>query len=292
LFHTLGTAFRNTELNMNDGKPDTDDLETSKQHMPGAVRSVERAIDILRILSFSSASHGMRFQDLQTQTNLPKATLHRLIATLIMQGMVERVTDSNLYYLGLEFLGFGERSSNRLDLRTIVRPHLVGIAKITGDTAHLVIRSGIDAVYIDREEGNFPVRALTASIGTRRPLGIGSASLALLAALPDSEIKEIFRRNRTRLSAYPNFDVTALRKMIQHTRMRGSAINEGRILKGMYGIGMPIMMAGKPIAAISVSANAKRMAIERQLQIVSVLRTAARQIASDLGDTDEPSSIQ
>lgn len=268
---------------MTDAEDDDTEPAASRPHNQGAVRSVERAIDILRILSFSSASHGMRFQDLQTQTNLSKATLHRLLATLMMQGMVERAAGSNLYYLGLEFLSFGERSANRLDIRTIVRPHLVGISKITGDTAHLAIRSGIDAVYIDREEGSFPVRVLTASIGMRRPLGVGSASLALLSALPDEEIKEILRRNRARLSAYPNFSVAALRKMIATTRERGSAINDGRILKGMYGIGVPIMIGGRPIAAISVSANAERMGIARQMQIISVLGAAAHQIANDLG---------
>lgn len=258
---------------------------TSAQQSGVSVRSVERAIDILRILSFSSASHGMRFLDLQTQTGLSKATLHRLLSTLISNGMVERAAGSNLYYLGLDFLGFGERAANRLDIRAIVRPHLVGIAKITGDTAHLAIRSGLEGVYIDREEGSFPVRALTATIGTRRPLGVGSASLALLSALPDEEIKDILRRNRPRLSAYASFNVPTLQKLIESTRMRGSAINEGRILKGMYGIGVPILIKGQPIAAISVSANAERMGIERQHQIVSVLNAAAQQIASDLLET-------
>lgn len=250
----------------------------------GSVRSVERAIDILRILSFSSASHGMRFLDLQTQTGLSKATLHRLLATLISNGMVERASGSNLYYLGLDFLGFGERAANRLDIRAIVRPHLVGIARITGDAAHLAIRSGLDGVYIDREEGSFPVRALTANVGTRRPLGVGSASLALLAALPDDEIKEVLRRNRPRLASYANYSVPILQKLIENARMRGSAINEGRILKGMYGIGVPIIVKGRPIAAISVSANAERMRIERQTQIISVLNAASQQIASDLGE--------
>ncbi len=249
-----------------------------------SVRSVERAIDVLRILSFSSSTHGMRFLDLQAQTNLSKATLHRLLATLMAQGLVERASGSNLYYLGLEFLGLGERAANRLDLRAVVRPYLVRISKRTGDTSHLAIRSGLDAVYIDREEGSFPVRALTASIGTRRPLGIGSASLALLAALPDQEMEDILRRNSRRLSLYQNFDIKSLRQMIEMTRRRGSAINEGKILRGMYGIGMPIYMGDRrPIAAISVSANAERMEAERQYEIVSILSAATQEISNALG---------
>lgn len=254
-------------------------------HGAASVRSVERAIDILRILSFNSATHGMRFLDLQMQTNLSKATLHRLLGTLMAQGLVERAAGSNLYYLGLDFLDMSERAVNRLDIRAIARPYLVRISKRTGDTSHLVIRSGLEAVYIDREEGSFPVRALTASIGTRRPLGIGSAGLALLASLPDIEIDEVLRRNSRRLTKYRGSDLKTLRSMVHVTRSRGWAINDGKILKGMYGIGVAIVTHDhRPIAALSVSANASRMQPDHQREIVVMLKSCAREIANSLAE--------
>ena len=40
--------------------------------------------------------------------------------------------------------------------------------------------SGADAVCIDRRLGSYPVKTLTVEVGTKRPLGIGAGSLAIL----------------------------------------------------------------------------------------------------------------
>ena len=147
-----------------------------------SVRSVARAMEILHILSFNASSSGMRFSDLQAQSGLSKGTLHRLLKSLVASGFVEQAAGSRVYYLGLEFLSMGERAANRLDIRAVTQPSLERLANLTGDTVMLTIRSGLDAVCIDRAEGSFPVKVLTQNIGTRRPLGVGSGALALLAA--------------------------------------------------------------------------------------------------------------
>src|SRR5690606_39494348 len=76
--------------------------------------------------------------------------------------------------------------------------------RFSRDWSSDVCSSDLDAVCIDRAEGSFPIRVLTQNVGTRRPLGIGSGSLALLAAAPDDEVDNILRRNASRLKDYPN----------------------------------------------------------------------------------------
>lgn len=68
-----------------------------------SVQSVKRALDILRMLSFSASSNGMRFSDLQAQSGLSKGTLHRLLKTLMAEGFVEQAAGSRVYFLGLDF---------------------------------------------------------------------------------------------------------------------------------------------------------------------------------------------
>ncbi|GAA5233307.1 IclR family transcriptional regulator [Verticiella sediminum] len=248
-----------------------------------AVQSVKRALDILRMLSFTTASSGMRFSDLQAQSGLSKGTLHRLLKTLMADGFVEQAAGSRAYFLGLEFLSMGERASNRLDIQAVTRPSLERLAQATGDTVMLTIRSGLDAVCIDREEGPFPVKVLTQNVGTRRPLGVGSGSLALLAAFADEEVENVLRRNRDRLQAYPRLDTDKLRALVQDTRTRGYALNTGHLLKGMYGVGVAIRLGKQPVAALSIAANHGRMGPERRQHIAAQLRQEVLRIEGEMG---------
>jgi len=248
----------------------------------GTVRSVNRALEILHILSFNASSSGMSFSDLQAQSGLSKGTLHRLLKTLMLAGFVEQAAGSRVYYLGLEFLSLGERAANRLDIREVTRPSLDRLATATGDTVMLTIRSGLDAVCINRRVGAFPVRVLTQNIGTRRPLGIGSGSLALLAASADEDINSVLLRIQSQLVHYPNLSVEIIRQSIADTRERGYAFNPGHVLKGMYGVGVCIHLNESPVAALSIAANYGRMNMDRRLEIVNLLKQEAAKVSSDL----------
>lgn len=266
----------------------TDRIETgvgasARARVSGTVQSVKRALDILRILSFNSSAAGMRFSDLQTHSGLSKGTLHRLLKSLVDEGFVEQAAGSRVYFLGLEFLSLGERAANRLDIRAVSRPSLQRLADKLNDTVMLTIRSGLDAVCVDRIEGSFPVRVLTQNIGTRRPLGVGSGSLALLAALTDEEVENVLRRNRARLSAYPAVDTDTLRKAVRDTRERQYAFNPGHVLRGMFGVGVAVHLGRQPVAALSVAAHYGRMELERRQEIAAALRKEAKRITAALG---------
>jgi DNA-binding IclR family transcriptional regulator len=257
---------------------------TKTKKETGGVRSIDRAIEILRALAFSNSVGGIRFSDLQAATGLSKGTLHRILAAVMTHGFVEQDASTRRYFLGLEFLALGARAGNRFDLQSIAHPSLVRLAKRTGDTAYLSIRSGIDSVCIDREEGAYPIKTLTLSIGTRRPLGIGSGSLALLSFLPDQEVKDIIRRNRARLASYPNHGYEDLLERVEETRHKGYAVNDGRILKGMCGVGVPVFgYKRRVVAALSTAAISSRMEPDRRQEIVVWLNQEAKRIAAILG---------
>lgn len=260
--------------------------DTSSSHAtPDTVQSVMRALEILHILSFNASSSGMRFSDLQAQSGLSKGTLHRLLKSLLASGFVEQAAGSRVYYLGLEFLSMGERAANRLDIRAVTQPSLERLAQATGDAVMLTIRSGLDAVCIDRREGSFPVKVLTQNVGTRRPLGVGSGSLALLAAIADDEVDSVLRRNSRRLAAYPSISMDSLRQAVADARVRGYALNPGLLLKGMFGVGVTIHLGAQPVAALSIAANQGRMQPERRREIVDMLRREAARVTRELGST-------
>jgi DNA-binding IclR family transcriptional regulator len=107
------------------------------------------------------------------------------------------------------------------------------------------------AVCIGREIGSFPIRTLSLEIGVRRPLGVGSGSLALVAFLPDDEIEAVLKHNETRYREFDGYNLAYVRKAIAKLRRSGFAYVDGRIVAGMTALGIPIYdSAGNVVAAL------------------------------------------
>lgn len=245
------------------------------------IRSIVKAAEVLRCLSINNASAGVRFTQLQEMTGLSKGTLHRIIQTLMSQGFIEQDRSTRLYFLGVEFLALGARSANRQDIQSLARSSLLTLAKLSGDTVYLAIRSGAELVCVDAQEGNYPIKVLTLTVGMRRPLGVGAGGLTLLSALPDGEIEGIIRRNAHRLKDYPFYRPEVLRRLVQETRRRGYALNDGQILQGMCAVSVGIYGADKQLlAALTIAATTQRMVPGRRLMLVNWLKKEAQKISA------------
>ena len=84
------------------------------------------------------------------------------------------------------------------------------------------------------------------------PLGIGAGSLAILAALRDSEAKTLVVENTARLGPYTDLDGEGLNALVKQGRSKGYVVNVGHVTTEVTALGMPIRNSfGAPIGAIS-----------------------------------------
>jgi DNA-binding IclR family transcriptional regulator len=266
----------------------------SRTDAASAVQSISRAARVLYALAEHDAA-GASLGAVASRAGLHKATVHRILSALIAEGFAEQDPVSRRYHLGLEATMLGAFAVNRLDMRQICDPSLCRIVERTEDTVFLTVRRGLEAVCLDRRDGTFPIKALPLDIGIHRPLGIGSGSLALLAFLPDEEVREIVSRNADATARFPNLPPAQLLSLVEETRRQGFAVNDGRVVRGMCGLAVPVFGQNQlPIAAISVAAIADRMPMGRRMEIVALLRREARLIEGilkprrDAGERDAP----
>lgn len=253
--------------------------------MPGdvTVKSVQRAAAIIRLLA-GEATAGWRLSDLARASGLGKTTTHRLLNALSEAGIAYQDIESRRYFLGYELIRLG-RLATRYDIAELARPALLRLARETGDTVFVSVREGLDALCLERQVGDFPIKTLTLEAGDRRPLGVGAGSLALLAFLPEEEIAEIVASNAPRLAGYPGFGPAELTALTIATRAQGYSFNDGRIVSAMCAIGVPVFDGrGRVAAAISVAAIRERMQPDRRDWIVGLLREEADRLAKRLGD--------
>lgn len=239
------------------------------------LRRMSLALDAL-----ARAPHGLRLAEIVSVTKLGKTTAHRLMTGLQEFGWVDFVEEDGSYQLGFRPLTLALAAADRYGLNRLAAARLRQIADETEDTVYLSLRSGMESICIARYEGDFPVKTLTLSVGSRRPLGVGAGSLALLAFEDDDTVMTMIDRTAQARERYQVGD-EALRDLIADARVRGYALNDGMLVSGMSALGVPIRTsAGQPLAAISVAAISSRLSGDRQQRVARCLHDAVAEIES------------
>ena len=219
--------------------------------------SVQKACRILRTLSTPNKG---RLTEIATATCINKATALRILEILAQEGYVRRDGATKTWSLGEEAYVIAASLTRPDDVRGQFRAPLVRLAAKTGDSVLLSIRSGMDAVCVDREVGEFPIRASYLDVGSRRPLGVGAGSLALLAWASDTEIAAILPLIRPRLARYPKLSIRLIEQEIERSRKRGFTVVLDLLVDRMGAVGVPVLGAnGEPIAALSIAALSDRI---------------------------------
>lgn len=222
--------------------------------------------------------------ELVERTQLERATVNRIVRALCLEGLAIRREDEPRYVLGPLAFELGLAASRQYPLRELAAGAMERLAELTGDTCFLMVRSGQDAVCIDRREGSFPVKALTIEVGDRRPLGAAAGSLALLMHLSEQERETYLTANSERIRRYGMLTADVVRGMLARSLELGFALNNNNIIPEVSAVGVTIPARfGPPFAALSVSALSSRMMQgQRFRQIVRWLEAEAKAIASKL----------
>ncbi|WP_434677013.1 IclR family transcriptional regulator [Pseudomonas sp. R1-18] len=250
------------------------------------VGAVCRLFAVLRCLG-DCAEGGERVTQLAQRVGLSQPTTHRLLRSLVEEGMVEQDSLSRRYRLSIEFFALAAKAGNPGNLRDLVRPSLLRLSASLGDSLFLLARSGFDAICLDRSEGPYPIRTFTGDIGGRVALGVGQGSLAILAFLPEEERETVIRYNLPRLKDFHLYDEVLLRSEIDNVRRLGYASRNTGALPGMAGLAVPILdRTGRAVAALSVATISDRLGPDRLQTVVELLKREASAISAKINPFD------
>ena len=264
----------------------TDSIDRNENKNEVGVGAVSRLFAVLRTLG-DTVEGGERVTQLAQRIGLSQPTTHRLLRSLLDEGMVEQDARSKRYRLSLEFFALAARAGNTGNLRELVRPSLLRLSASLGDSLFLLARSGFDAICLDRSEGPFPIRTFTGDIGGRVALGVGQGSLAILAFLPEEERDTVIRYNLPRLKDFHLYDEVFLRSEVENVRALGYAGRNTGVLQGMAGLAVPILdREGRAVAALSVATISDRLGPDRLPTVVDMLKREAALIGPRINPFD------
>jgi DNA-binding IclR family transcriptional regulator len=237
---------------------------------------LDRAVSVLDAVESGARS----LSDVVAATGLSRATAYRLIRALEDHGLLTRLGGQG-FRLGPRLLRLATVAMRELPIRDLARPALVRLARTTGESAQLYVRSGEERVCIDAVESTSELRTIV-QIGAALPLTAGSAGKVFLAWGSDDELDRALARYRRLTKDAP--DAEGFRRDVSTARRRGWAESAGEREPGVASVSAPVLGPhAAPLAVVSISAPSSRIARFRARAFAPAVVEAAAEIRRALG---------
>lgn len=240
------------------------------------VTSVDRALRILTVVG--GASRGLSLDEIAARLDIPKSSLHRILAALKYRRFVSQPEPTGSYFLGPEMLATAFRFHDALDLRALIHPLLVRISDELNETTHMAVLGGAEVIYQDKIEAAHTIK-LSSVIGGRNPAHATGVGKALLAwTYPTDEAIRAWAERWAPLVSPTKRTVTApaqLAEQLARVREQGYATDLEENEVGVRCASVPVFL-GRPVpdAAVSVTMLSARAEPRRLTELGEYLRTA------------------
>lgn len=178
------------------------------------LQTLDRGVQALKFISQNP--HGITIADLAAKLDVHRSIAHRIIATLESHALVTRPAG------GAIFLGTGllELASHfHPQLRSLAQPLLSDLAQKTQATAFISVAEGDQCVVIMVEEPAGGLLRVGYRLGSRHPLSLGAAGIAILSGRPETDSDE---------------------DVVREARSSGYCVTRGVLQKGAVGVASPI----------------------------------------------------
>lgn len=182
--------------------------------MSTTLQTLDRGLTALAIIAEQAG--GLSVAELAERLAVHRAIAYRIVTTLEQHGLVNRGRD------GLLRLGAGiSLLASRFEpqLRALAQPRLKALAAATRATAFLSVAQGEEAVVILVAEPDDGLLRVGYRVGSRHPLSLGAAGIAILAGRPAE---------------------TGEAEAVTRARREGYSLTRGQLQRGAVGVASPI----------------------------------------------------
>ena len=250
------------------------------------VQSINRALHLLE--AFPKYGPEIGLSDLARYLDLNKTTTYRILKTLEANGYISRTPSGRGYRLGVRVFELGAYFQGKMDVRRFALPYLRKLSERTSEATFLCVRSGNEAICIERVEAQNGNEYFALRVGGRQPLHCGGASRALLLGMSLKEV-ENYAAETGLLPLTPNTitNLSDLKKDILLTQKQGYAYSNEDVTVGIIALGAPIRdYSGKIVAAFSISGIAQSLR-EHMTELSSEIIRTASLISTHMGYTED-----
>lgn len=245
------------------------------------LKSMVKMMSVLEC--FNVGERQLTPSEIARRTKLPRATAHRIAASLRHIGLLDQDRERDSYRLGLKLFELGSRVLANLDLHRESVSHIARLLHLTGEAVHLCVFNGSRMVLIERRQLE-AAPSNTITVMEEAPTHCTGVGKAFLAFQETETQDRLIGAGLERYTANTISDPLVLREELALVRQRGYALDMEEHQDAVRCVAAPIRdVTGRVIAAISVSGQAARMPIDRLHALASVVCEAAKAVSTQLG---------
>ena len=246
---------------------------------PRPVRAFERGLAVLAALNRLGTATAL---ELARASGVPRATVYRLLQTLLEEGYVARSPSDDRFRLRLKVRSLSEGFEDEHWIGAVAAPALLALTRRILWPCDLATLEGARMVIRESTHRSAPLSIDRNMVGVRLPLLESSTGLAYLAFASDAE-----RTALLRLLAVSNDpedalarDPAAAARRIVATRRRGYGLRQGGPLWSHTGsIALPLRCRARVVGCVAVIWMARAIRQEDGVRrCLEPLRETAREI--------------
>lgn len=247
-----------------------------------SIQSLDRGLLILETVGKSRAPVSLGH--LTDVLRIDRSSVFRLANTLKRRGFLANPSSGKEYILGTSIWRLSRKYDWSRMLVTVAREQLKSLSRSTNETAHLAIREGRNALFIDHVSTDHVI-AISGQTGELIPLYCTSHGKALLVDFDEKELKALFgTAPLKRMTKQTIVSIAELARVCKRDQKRGYATDGSEYIDGVRCLAAPIRdQEGGVIAAIGISAPLARFPLERDDEYASKVTEIATRIGELLG---------
>ena len=249
------------------------------------IQSLDRGLMILEAVANSTSPVSLA--DLTSVIGIDRSSVFRLAYTLKRRGFLAYPAGRKDFILGPTMWRLAQRYDWGTMLVRIAQEHLRSLARQANETAHLAVREGKQALFIDHATANHVI-SVSGQTGEMVPLYCTAHGKALLEDMEQDELSRIFGSGP--LPPYTKKTVRTisdLAKACAEIRAKGYSADNGEYQEGVRCAAAPIRAGnGSVVGSIGISAPLQRLSPDRYMECVKFVQEAAGEISSALRNED------
>jgi IclR family acetate operon transcriptional repressor len=237
-------------------------MRTKARRGTPSIQSLDRGLSILEAVARSP--DPVPLKNLTAILGIDRSNVYRLANTLRQRRFLSNPDGSKEYVLGPSTWRLA-RKYGRSRLITLCHDHVRALAEETGETAHLAVREGSQALFLDHHVAEGQVVTVSGQTGEYVPLYNTAHGKALIADCSLPDLKAIFAGVPLRATTKRTIvSLARLADVCARIRAAGIALDDGEFLNEVRCVAAPVRdQDGRIIASVGISAPTTRFPEKR-----------------------------
>ncbi len=249
---------------------------------PGRLGALRHGLAVLDL--FTMERQTLTITEIARELGVHKSTVSRIAQNLSLSGYLVPATNGSGYRLSGKLARLGAVAAADTDLSTASAEHVRALVDDVGETCHVGVLEGHEAVTVVLVDGSFSVR-LHSWVGKRSEAHSTAMGKVLLAGLSEPTLDMLFPGSTLEArTGHTIRTVAALKEQLAQVRRHGFALDDEELESGLRCVAAPILdHRHEVVAALTIAGASSRLTMARIDSYVAKVKATAAAISETLG---------